>query len=227
MEIRYMMAVCIGLAISFAGLALFRLGVREVEKHSKEGQPGSMPAWVLIPKNIGQIVMIASNVILALFLSVVYTADPLIILRVIFLCTILYVCAWTDCMSYLIPNKILLLALLFWAVLFLAEAVLKPWNIRYEIIGDGISAAALLLAGILCRLLVPGSVGYGDLKLFIILGLYLGAGNTWGAVFYTLLASFVVSLLLLVTKRASRKSVMPFAPFLLFGTVAAVFLNGV
>ena len=235
MEIRCIISVCIGLCMSSVGMALFRLGVWEVEKQSDTGQseiqneedkPVKIPVCALRSRNIWQIAISVSNVIVALFLSVVYTADPLIILRVVFLCTVLYVCAWTDCISYLIPNKILLLALLFWMCLLLVELVLKPWNIRYEIIGDGVSAAALLLAGILCRLLVPESVGYGDLKLFIILGLYLGAGNTWDAVFYTLLASFIVSLFLLMTKRVSRKSVMPFAPFLLFGTLLAVFLHG-
>lgn len=231
-EMRYAAALCMGLCASFFGMALFRVGGREVEKQETEeldGEKKTMPLLkpVHVPQNIWKTVMCVSNVGAALFLTVAYDAGSLAVLQIVLLCTVLYVCAWTDCRAYLIPNKILLAALLVWIALFVIEAFLEPWNVRYVAVGAGISAAALLLAGLLCRLFVPGSVGFGDLKLFIVLGLYLGADHTWNAVFYTLLGSFAVSVFLLVTKRASRKSVMPFAPFLLLGTLLAVFFNGV
>lgn len=231
-EIKYIAAVCIGLCASFWGMAMFRIGRREVEKQAAEPleeERKIMPLlkWAAVPQSIWQAVMCAGNVGVALFLTAVYAAGPLGILQIIFLCTVLYVCAWTDCRAYLIPNKILLAALFVWMALFVTKAFLEPWNVRYAAVGAGISAAALLLAGLLCRLFVPGSVGFGDLKLFIVLGLYLGADHTWNAVFYTLLASFAVSVFLLVTKRASRKSLIPFAPFLLAGTLLTVFFHGV
>lgn len=231
-EMRYIIAVCIACFASVLGIVWFRIGMREVEKQAVEEEMDEdrkmMPMLQrLAAKNIWQAVMCAGNVGMALFLTVACAADPLTILQIICLCTVLYVCAWTDFRAYLIPNKILLAALLIWIALFVTGALLEPWNIRYAALGSGVSAAALLLAGMLCRLFVPGSVGFGDLKLFIVLGLYLGAEHTWNAVFYTLLASFAVSVFLLVTKRASRKTVMPFAPFLLFGTLLAVIFNGV
>ena len=232
-QMKYLGPICMGLGVSFIGMVLYRFGKRELGKQiAGEGQDEKekkVPIFslVLASQNIWQVAMCISNVVVALFLEIVYAADTLVVLRIVFLCTVLYVCAWTDCRAYLIPNKILLAALLFYIGLFIIEAFLKPWNVSYAAVGAGVSAAALLLAGLLCRLFVPGSVGFGDLKLFVVLGLYLGADCTWNAVFYTLLTSFTVSVFLLVTKRASRKSVMPFAPFLLFGTLLAAFLNGV
>lgn len=230
-ELKYI-AVCLGLGASFLGMRLFQIGSQEVEKQIAEGQVEGgkevpLLLWALIPRNIWQAVMYASNVAAALFLIDVHGAGFLAALRIVILCTVLFACAWTDCQAYLIPNKILLAALLLWMGLFLAESCLQPWNIRYAVVGPGTSASALLFAGLLCRLFAPGSVGFGDLKLFIVLGLYLGAEYTWNAVFYTLLASFAVSVFLLVIKHVPRKAVMPFAPFLLFGTLLAVFLHGV
>lgn len=228
-----LVCLCAGLCASFLGMALFRIGSQETAGRSVEEElkkdVNSIPVLnrYCLSRNIWQAVMWVSNLALAVFLSEVYAADVLAVLHMVLLCTVLFVCAWTDCKAYLIPNKILLAGLLFYLALFIAEAFLEPWNIRYVAVSAGVSAAALLLAGMLCRLFAPGSVGFGDLKLFMILGLYLGLGNIWNAVFYTLLLSFVVSVFLLVTKRASRKSVMPFAPFLLFGTLLAVFLHGV
>lgn len=228
---KYIIPLCLGFCASMIGTALFRLGGQELEKYAEDQEENEKVPVVLkrLTRSPGVwlAVMWASNMILALFLTTVYAAKPLAVLRMVCLCTVLYACAWTDCRAYLIFNKILLAALLVCIGLFLIEACLEPVNVRYTLIGSGICAAALLLAGLLCRVLVPGSVGFGDLKLFIILGLFLGADSTWSAIFYTLLASFAVSVCLLVTKRASRKSVMPFAPFLLLGTLLSAFLNGV
>lgn len=227
----YIIPLCLGFCASAAGSALFRLGRQELEKQAQDQEENDKIPFVLKrlteSSKIWQAVMWGSNMILALFLTAVYAAEPLEISRIVCLCTVLFVCAWTDCRAYLIFNKILLAALLICICIFLSEACLEPVNVRYTLIGSGISAAALLLAGLLCRVLVPGSVGFGDLKLFIILGLFLGADSTWSTIFYTLLASFAVSVCLLATKRASRKSVMPFAPFLLLGTLMSAFLNGV
>ncbi len=232
MEMKYLASFVIGFFSSAVGTALFHIGSREIEKQAGEewGEDEKMlpmKGWAAVPQKVWMSAMWAGSMILPLFLTAVYAAKTLPVLRIVLLCAVLYVCAWTDCRAYLILNKILIAALFLWIGLTAAEISLEPGNVRGLLIGSGISAAALLAAGLLCRLAVPGSVGFGDLKLFLILGLYLGADYTWSAVFYTLIASFVVSVFLLVTKRASRKSVMPFAPFLLLGTLMAAFLNGV
>lgn len=147
-------------------------------------------------------------------------------LKIVLMVEVLWACAWTDWKVYLIPNKVLLWSLVIRAGIFAVEALVEPQEVFNMLASAVVPAAALLAAGLLCRLVVPKSVGFGDLKLFVVLGLYLGAAYTWNAIFYTLAASFVASVYLLVTKRASRASVIPFAPFLLIGTLAAVVLSG-
>lgn len=86
---------------------------------------------------------------------------------------------------------------------------------------------ALLLLYAVQWFIVPNQIGLGDVKLSGVLGLYLG----WlglGAWIIGLLAPFLLgglyALVLLVTGRATRKSSIPFGPFMLLGTLLSVLL---
>lgn len=66
----------------------------------------------------------------------------------------------------------------------------------------------------------PGGMGMGDVKLAGVLGLYLGFSG-WGALAVGAFGAFIlgglVSIVLLATKRANRKSGIPFGPWMLGG----------
>ena len=91
----------------------------------------------------------------------------------------------------------------------------------------GMAAAVAFFA--LLLLLSPTGIGLGDVKLAGPLGAYLG----WlgAAAFVTgLMAAWLLAALtavgLLVTRRATRKSEIPFGPFLVAGTLGAVLASG-
>lgn len=79
----------------------------------------------------------------------------------------------------------------------------------------------LLLAGVV--LLLPAALGLGDAKLAGTLATFL-AWVGWPALLAGLYAAFVlgglVALALLVTRRATRRTALPFGPFLLAGAAA-------
>jgi leader peptidase (prepilin peptidase)/N-methyltransferase len=85
---------------------------------------------------------------------------------------------------------------------------------------------AAVLYGVLF-LINPAGMGLGDVKLAPTLGLVLGWYG-WRAVVTGTFAGFllgaVVALALIVTRRATRKTAMPFGPFMLAGALAAVLL---
>ena len=60
-------------------------------------------------------------------------------------------------------------------------------------------------------------MGSGDGGILLILGLLLGSKNLMYLCIIALTISFVVSLLLLVTRRANGKTRIPFVPFLFVG----------
>jgi leader peptidase (prepilin peptidase)/N-methyltransferase len=74
-------------------------------------------------------------------------------------------------------------------------------------------------------LIYPAGMGWGDVKLSGLIGLYLGwfgAGPLIdGAVGGYLLAA-VTGIGLIATRRASRKSRLPFGPFMLAGAFAVI-----
>ncbi len=87
-------------------------------------------------------------------------------------------------------------------------------------------------------LLYPAGLGWGDVKLAGLLGLYLGwlgggwLGGSWldqGALIAGLFLGYVFAaaagLALIAGRRASRKSRLPFGPYLLAGTLSAILLS--
>ncbi|GAA1561483.1 hypothetical protein GCM10009678_50440 [Actinomadura kijaniata] len=74
-------------------------------------------------------------------------------------------------------------------------------------------------------LVVPRALGFGDVKLSGALGIGLGwlGRDAWvTGVFAMFLFGGVYSVALLVTRRADRRTAIPFGPFMLAGTLAGV-----
>lgn len=77
------------------------------------------------------------------------------------------------------------------------------------------------------RVVYPPGMGFGDVKLAGVLGMYLGYLG-WGHVFAGTFAAFLLgglwSLALLAARRGTLKSAIPFGPFMLAGAAAAMLL---
>lgn len=88
-----------------------------------------------------------------------------------------------------------------------------------------LGALAMFAFYFLLALIYPAGMGMGDVKLAAVLGLGLGFLG-WKFVVVGLFAAFfigaLVSLVLLVLRRANRKSAIPFGPFMLAGALVAV-----
>jgi leader peptidase (prepilin peptidase)/N-methyltransferase len=90
----------------------------------------------------------------------------------------------------------------------------------------GLLAMALLFA-LYFAIAYRGGMGLGDVKLAGVLGLYLGWLG-WSSVLVGAFAGFLlgglVGVTLLATRRAGRRTALPFGPFMLTGALVAVFL---
>ena len=64
-----------------------------------------------------------------------------------------------------------------------------------------------------------GAFGLGDVKLLAGVGLMLGFTRAFSGLLAGLIASGVVLVLLLATRRISRQTFVPFGPFLIFGAL--------
>jgi leader peptidase (prepilin peptidase)/N-methyltransferase len=121
---------------------------------------------------------------------------------------------------YTLPSYLIGPALL--GVAALAGA--GPVRLGHAVIGLAVMWALYAVQ----HLFAPGAIGWGDVKLSGVLGLYLGwlgAPAWWLGV----LAGFVLGGLyavgLLITRRASRKSEIPFGPFMLAGALVGILVS--
>ena len=69
------------------------------------------------------------------------------------------------------------------------------------------------------------SLGMGDVKLFIPIGLILGWKLTVAALLIAILAGGIGGVILMLTRKAERDSAMPFGPFIVTGAIVAMLAN--
>ena len=65
-------------------------------------------------------------------------------------------------------------------------------------------------------------MGFGDVKLAVLMGLLLGIGNVLLALFLAFFFGAIIGLILLVFEKKNLKSEIPFGPFLITGTFLAL-----
>lgn len=175
---------------------------------------------VIVPVAVSQLAV-------ALFVPLYYGVGGVDLLRTLLMVDILWACAWSDAQVCLIPNRVLVLGSLVGTALLGMEILWQPQQFRYRVLRVAIAAGALLLTALLCRVVSPRAVGMGDVKLLAVMGFCLGMDLVWPALFFSFVILFAVCVFLLVTRRAKRTDSIPFAPFLLAGTLLAAFLTGI
>lgn len=124
-----------------------------------------------------------------------------------------------------LPNVIVLPSYPVAAALFLLPALLEgQWDNYVRAIAG---AAALCGVYFLLALIHPAGMGFGDVKLAGVLGAYLGWLG-WAALvvggFLGFALGAVVGVAMMVAGRAGRRTALPFGPFMLLGTLLAIFL---
>lgn len=134
--------------------------------------------------------------------------------------------AYVDLREHLLPERIMWpAAAAVLAVLVVQTAITSRW-------GALLTAVAVAVAGfvafLLLALLAGGGFGLGDVQLVTLLLLgagFVGVGSAVLAVVLAIAASGLVSLVLLLTRRISRRQAVAFGPFLLLGWWTAMLLT--
>ena len=74
-------------------------------------------------------------------------------------------------------------------------------------------------------LLGRGRMGAGDVKLSLVMGLYLTAEYVTGAILYGCIAGAAYSAFRLIRTRGTEKAGMPLVPFLYIGMIVRLFMG--
>jgi len=132
--------------------------------------------------------------------------------------------ALIDLDTHRLPDKIVLPAYLVGVVLLGSASVVTADYGR--LLSAGVGLAALWLLYFLMAVLYPGGMGFGDVKLAGVLGLFLGWLG-WGPLVVGAFSAFLLgglfAVVLLVSRLVSRKGGIPFGPWMLIGAWLGIF----
>ena len=158
------------------------------------------------------------------------TTVPVTIAAVLHLVAFLYLAAISlalaiiDIETHRLPNVIVLPGYAVGVALLGTAALLQGDFVG--LVRMAVGAGILFIFYFVLAIISPRGMGMGDVKLAGVLGLFLGSLG-WGQLAVGAGAAFVLgglfSVILLVTKRAGRKSGIPFGPWMLLGAWVGVF----
>lgn len=131
----------------------------------------------------------------------------------------------TDYWETIVPNKILL-ALIVFGFLEIGFQGVRDMNTVVKMLPSmALGLLFCLISFGIVYLLSRGSLGSGDVKLSLLLGIFLTGEYVVGTVFYGCLISALYSIFQMARKKLARKDEIPFVPFLYIGLIITYFVG--
>lgn len=145
-----------------------------------------------------------------------------------YLVSILIIMFFIDLKHLIIPNGLVITALigglaLFVVRFFYTDSIIgnAPWY--GSLLGAVIPSGFLLLVAILGYFAYKGeAMGLGDVKILIPIGLFLGLELSVLALFLSMFVGGITGLILIITGIKDRKSQIPFGPFIVIGSLISI-----
>ena len=192
-------------------------------------------AWISINLTVlrpskNKIIYLSLEILTVAFIIVlfqaVYKLDVISQIKLLVLVLIIFPIAAIDLKLQKIPNCFILSALVIRGLIYIAEFIISV-PAAFSTLKDGFLGAIILGGFFLLLLLIfKNSIGMGDIKLFVVMGLYQGLWGAINSVFFSLIVSFFISISLLIGKKKGRKDTIPFGPSVLLGIIIAIALSG-
>ncbi len=137
---------------------------------------------------------------------------------------IVFTAGVVDSKRKIIPNFLIIIGLIFRAVLYLYEIFFVE-NLRDILVNDLIGFAIGFVFLAVVSLISKGALGFGDAKLFGIIGITSGSFCTYSTLLLGLVISTVVSVVNMVRKKMDCKASFPFGPCIAIGYIVALLLT--
>lgn len=129
----------------------------------------------------------------------------------------------TDLEAKRLPNRIVFPADALGGVLLVLGALLD--GDAGNLVGAAIGALGYSGVMLIVHLIAPRGLGFGDVKLAVLLGMFLGYESLWhvaAGFFFAYLAGGVISIVLVVTKLRTMKDAIPFGPYMMAAAMLMV-----
>ena len=158
--------------------------------------------------------------------TAVLIATALLVVAFLYFAAIGVALAAIDLDTHRLPNVIVLPAYVVVAVLLTAASIV--YGDYSQLLRAAIGGAILFAAYLVMALVYPGGMGFGDVKLAGLIGLllaFLGWGSLVVGAFAAFLLGGIFGIALLLSRKASRKSGIPFGPWMLAGAWLGIFIG--
>ena len=129
----------------------------------------------------------------------------------------------TDVAAKRLPNRIVFPADAIGAVLLTVGALLD--GDPGKLVGAAIGAVGYSGLLLIIHLIAPRGLGFGDVKLAVLLGMFLGYLSLWHVAlgfFLAYLFGGLISIFLVVTRVRSMKDAIPFGPYMMVAAMVVV-----
>jgi len=168
------------------------------------------------------LVELATGVLFLLFFEVrppsidIWEVGPLLIVPFLIIIFVY------DLKHYLIPDKVIYpaIALVLIYDLWKSDFLLSIFG-KSDFLISALGAAAFF--GVIVLISRGKWMGVGDVKLAFLMGLILGWPNVLVALFFAFSSGAIIGIGLIFARQKSLKSEVPFGPFLVVGTLVALF----
>ncbi|WP_285115719.1 A24 family peptidase [Leifsonia sp. fls2-241-R2A-40a] len=165
--------------------------------------------------------------VLAAASALAVSAAVLMLLAFLYLAAISVTLALIDLDTRTLPNAVVLPSYAVGTVL-LGGALALRGDVAH-LVSAAVGAVALFTFYLVLALVRPGGMGYGDVKLAGVIGLYLGSLG-WAQLAIGAFAAFVLGglfgLVLVVARRVTRTAGIPFGPWMLAGAWIGILVGG-
>lgn len=141
------------------------------------------------------------------------------------LLSVLWPLIYIDMKTYRIPNVFILLGLIYRGIVLGLELILYSDNVKIILQSELIGFIILSILLGLCCVCAKGSIGYGDIKLLLVMSVYLGVFQMLNTLMVIMIVAFILGIGLLVTKKKQKKDSIPFAPAIVVGTYIYLLLG--
>jgi len=188
-----------------------------------ERVPERKPLWPLALR--GPVVVPLANAALYAAVCLRFGADWAVPAYLVFFSSLLAISV-IDLKLQIIPNRIVY-PTIFASIPLLAVAALAQHD-GGRLVRALVSAALAWFALLVIHLVQPGGMGFGDVRLSFILGLFLGwlsYSHVLVGLFMGFLGGAVVGVLLVALRLRKRTDHVPFGPFLAAGAAIAVLVG--
>ncbi|MBQ4260125.1 MAG: prepilin peptidase [Lachnospiraceae bacterium] len=221
----YLWFVLIALA-SVCGIAVVsgRKGVIDLGEKIRIYKPCEDDIVPYRGKKLILITIICFALALAMQISLYKNTEMMNFIKLYGLFLIVMCAGIIDAKRKIIPNILIFAGLIFRVGIYVYEIFLAK-DMKQIIINDAIGFVIGFVLLAVVSLVSKGGLGFGDAKLFGVIGIISGAYCTYSTLLMSLILSTIISLIGIATKRMNRKDAYPFGPCIAAGYIIAVLLT--